>query len=281
MSDLIESRISEIRERLAAATPGPWHLGGNFGPALSRANVWGPRALGDQSGPLIAQECDNANADFIAHAPADLEALLAEREGMKAEIERLREYLAKIEDALVAVHSRHDIDAAACDTFPDEIALLGDVIQSRQYELDALYTKLGYAEEDLARLSPPLDPSSAPSETPETQSDDLCVCGCRRSDHGTIYQPPSERTGACMTRGRHDGWCPAFKLAAPDREAGDGTDERAEPSTAICFADDEDGFCGAFRPCPKHESEASAAYHAKAKERLASSHPVPSEGGGE
>jgi hypothetical protein len=99
MSDLIESRISEIRERLTAVRGSqPWrHVVGEW------TALWCIADCGAIA-PDLRQHCVNrpediigyrggnasANAEFIAHAPSDLEALLAEREGMKAEIERLR-----------------------------------------------------------------------------------------------------------------------------------------------------------------------------------------------
>lgn len=69
----MSDRLNEIEERLAAATPGPWERD-QFGPDDDSA-----RFIGSPStGRIVVYEAATAgNAEFIAHAPADLTALVA------------------------------------------------------------------------------------------------------------------------------------------------------------------------------------------------------------
>lgn len=66
-------RLTEIEERLAAATPGPWERD-QFGPDDDSA-----RFIGSPStGRIVVFEAATAgNADLIAHAPTDPAALVA------------------------------------------------------------------------------------------------------------------------------------------------------------------------------------------------------------
>lgn len=95
--------LQPIKDRLAAASPWPWHW--------SRAKPWAYVArlhdiyiFGDLAAPSSTQQ-DEADADLIANAPSDLTALVAEVErleneaavmqqvtlaGLAAEVERLR-----------------------------------------------------------------------------------------------------------------------------------------------------------------------------------------------
>lgn len=63
-------------------TPGPWHRGGISTPGVSEpyTTIYGPIALGNQSGPMVAAEVPLRDAALIAAAPellAALEALVA------------------------------------------------------------------------------------------------------------------------------------------------------------------------------------------------------------
>lgn len=61
-----------IRRRLEAATPGPWGFSGG---------EWGDVGTGTET---IAHDIQNpADGDFIAHAPADIAALLAYTERLE------------------------------------------------------------------------------------------------------------------------------------------------------------------------------------------------------
>jgi hypothetical protein len=113
VSDLIESRISEIRQTIAAASPGPWYFTlveadeGNVCISHEHWDLWRlelePEVLRSEPGVLEAKleaRCVNVGCviaeapdmHLIANSRAFLEALLAERDGMKAEIARLSEH---------------------------------------------------------------------------------------------------------------------------------------------------------------------------------------------
>lgn len=77
--------LDPIRARLAAATPGPWYS--EWVPDDDWIVVYG-QPHGAYVCPEVCTLTDDADAEFIAHAPADIAALLAE-------VERLREQLAE------------------------------------------------------------------------------------------------------------------------------------------------------------------------------------------
>lgn len=109
-------QVQAIRERLAKITPGPWRV------AVTAEEAewwWGdptpqPEAVVIAPGAEVAVCATNddgiatyqeiANAEFIAHAPTDLAALLADREQREGEIKRLREAL----EGLVKWCDKHD-----------------------------------------------------------------------------------------------------------------------------------------------------------------------------
>ena len=65
--------LAEIEARLNAATPGPWRLAiacDEYGQDESKSTV--------RAGYVDVCMADNADATFIAHAPTDIAALLAE-----------------------------------------------------------------------------------------------------------------------------------------------------------------------------------------------------------
>lgn len=78
--------LQPIKDRLAAATPGPWTASPNVQPhgvaAVAEVNT----VLVLSSGPLYGSPAQDA--DLIANAPTDLAALVAE-------VERLRKSLAE------------------------------------------------------------------------------------------------------------------------------------------------------------------------------------------
>ena len=75
--------LDPIKARLAAATPGRW--------IWSRVEVWGRVAkihdihILPNLASLSSTQQDEADADLIAHAPADLAALVDEVERLRAE----------------------------------------------------------------------------------------------------------------------------------------------------------------------------------------------------
>lgn len=78
---------SGIRARLAAATPGPWSTEPSPPDWPGREGSVVVTPDGDLGGDYL----DEADADLIAHAPADLAALLAELDAKDAALARVRE----------------------------------------------------------------------------------------------------------------------------------------------------------------------------------------------
>src|SRR5690606_2330682 len=120
-----ERRLAEIRERLAAATPGPWELYATERNVIAitkgRMRSGYRREIVHWSG----FDCSNiddpgqvrANAALIAHAPSDLAYLLDEIARLTRELEEARErergaYRA-FEVALEHVHETHYGDILA------------------------------------------------------------------------------------------------------------------------------------------------------------------------
>ena len=66
--EAMNDRLQEIRARLDAATPGPWYVRSGW-VALNNLNY-----------DVIPVGHNDADADLIAHAPADIAWLLAEIE---------------------------------------------------------------------------------------------------------------------------------------------------------------------------------------------------------
>lgn len=71
------TRLEAIKRRLAATTPGPWQSSiGSIGiPDPDGEGFWVELRPQTESGPAYHRDAE-ANADFIAHARADIEALL-------------------------------------------------------------------------------------------------------------------------------------------------------------------------------------------------------------
>ena len=88
---LTDEQLAEIRARLEAATPGPWHVAHTDG-AVGKAEVTGEDRAGN---PIWEQihiaDTGPVDVDFIAHAPTDIAALLAEVEALNREISDLEE----------------------------------------------------------------------------------------------------------------------------------------------------------------------------------------------
>lgn len=79
---LTDFELNAIRERLAAATPGPWRAeySGITGPVVVDAESIDARDHVARCPHYRGQ----ADTDFIAHAPTDVAALLAEVERLRA-----------------------------------------------------------------------------------------------------------------------------------------------------------------------------------------------------
>ncbi len=79
-------RLTEIRARLAAATPGPWERWKDGMRVWSRVPPDAP--FGVDVADVYAS---HATADLIAHAPADIAFLLSENEALREQIGFLNE----------------------------------------------------------------------------------------------------------------------------------------------------------------------------------------------
>lgn len=83
---MTDAERDAIRARLAAATPGPWHVSNDGLKVWLAVCVVGQRRLILPQADSILLAHGKPDAEFIAHAPADMRALLAE-------VERLRNAL--------------------------------------------------------------------------------------------------------------------------------------------------------------------------------------------
>ena len=109
--------LEPIKERLAAATPGPWRVWRDPDPTNVRATAvetaW---CYGDIEGDteLITDYLPtDADARFIAEAPSDIEALIGEVERLRGQIEAVKALHRKflIYDTLSENCTEHDQDA--------------------------------------------------------------------------------------------------------------------------------------------------------------------------
>ena len=90
--------LSEIEERLADATPGPWTAGKNYAAVIAPAIPLvckgecdcNPTCNEMYGGKLIGESIERADAELIMHAPTDLRELIEE-------VKRLREWKQMIE----------------------------------------------------------------------------------------------------------------------------------------------------------------------------------------
>jgi hypothetical protein len=84
--------IEQIRKRLEAATPGPWHAlppddGTSYFP-INGQDFKGRYGVENKSRAVFYASgfCTANDADFIAHAPADIRFLLAELEATQKQL---------------------------------------------------------------------------------------------------------------------------------------------------------------------------------------------------
>ena len=71
---LSEDELELIQNRANLATPGPWHVGGDYVVAVndSAAEDWGTEST------VVAQGLTSTDAEFMAHARTDVLRLVAE-----------------------------------------------------------------------------------------------------------------------------------------------------------------------------------------------------------
>lgn len=81
-------RLTEIRARMDAATPGPWSVHDHYDDAYQ---FDGMSVVADEETVVGPEDRHNRNLDLIAHAPEDIAWLLAEVAQLRADLERARE----------------------------------------------------------------------------------------------------------------------------------------------------------------------------------------------
>jgi hypothetical protein len=85
---MTDEELQAIRERLANATPGPWEAfkdnDGGYNTEWLVTTADGYVAICDWGNGTL-----KSDAQFIAHAPTDIAALIAEVEKLKAKLKRL------------------------------------------------------------------------------------------------------------------------------------------------------------------------------------------------
>ena len=96
--------LGEIEARAQAATSGPW------GMAVSADRKWALILVnaGTETEFSVARSADDDDASFIAHARADIPALLAMVREQRAVIERVREWADKFEANQPSVYTVRD-----------------------------------------------------------------------------------------------------------------------------------------------------------------------------
>lgn len=121
--------LQAIEARLAAATPGPWSRSGyDVGQV-----VYGPGGQPDLIGP-ISTNSDIEDAEFIAHAPKDVRALIdevgrltVEHLEMRIERDNLRERRDYYRKALMKANG--EIEAVKALHFPADLKLYAATVK--------------------------------------------------------------------------------------------------------------------------------------------------------
>ncbi len=92
-----EKEVAEIRERRGRITPGEWQSADGIsesdtmrcGVTVVQGNTGYLLATIENGAPGDFCETEKANADFIAHAPTDIDKLLSSHTSLKARVETL------------------------------------------------------------------------------------------------------------------------------------------------------------------------------------------------
>jgi hypothetical protein len=90
--------VAEVKERVAAATPGPWSVA----PDYDEYNRELKYSFGVM--PIIVEGMNKEDADFIANAPADLARLVALVEALDARLTVTPEKVERIAEAIYYAH---------------------------------------------------------------------------------------------------------------------------------------------------------------------------------
>ena len=183
MSDRID--IAVIRARVAAATPGPWVRGiARDGDGWAVLANDGDDKVCVQPSSRVIDPYSPADADLIAHAPADIAALCAEVERLRVSNGILRSTVETDEAIYLALalaagfDHEPPSDARACIATMQAMATERDALRAEVERLrseldDARNVALGLTE-DCAGLRERL----AAAEAPPTQRGFSVVCNC-------------------------------------------------------------------------------------------------------
>lgn len=124
---LTPADLAAIRARLDAATPGPWAREGlSVSVTYPCSEGWEVADCGTSRSPDTAQ----FNADLIAHAPADLAALLDEVELLRAQLLDWNEELRRTAEVLhrepMDAHALHEVAAEIVAERDEAVAALAN-----------------------------------------------------------------------------------------------------------------------------------------------------------
>lgn len=166
-----ETRIAQILERLAAATPGPWEVEhvGPHGAYEGGCNVVGPDGQW-VANDVFAAACDDPDdAHLIANAPADLQFLLAQVEEMGARLEATKQDRSVFRErswALSVVLGRIDLTAFQGIVAGMEVDDINRFLQATAtFVPDLAARDLEAAKAEAARSSLGSSPATDGSET--------------------------------------------------------------------------------------------------------------------
>lgn len=142
-----ERRLAEIRERLAAATPGPWELYATERNVIAitkgRMRSGYRREIVHWSGFDYSNIDDpgqvRANAALIAHAPSDLAYLLDEIARLIRELEAARSHARRLCVALRAIRDEAAIGGPPLESRREDWEAAMDEADEVLGELEALY----------------------------------------------------------------------------------------------------------------------------------------------
>jgi hypothetical protein len=141
--------LPDILARLAAATPGPWHrmtvpggdpIDGPTGEDRLTTCIGAAATVGAET--FIADANTGADADLIAHAPADLAALAARVTELEADLATRRAYCAGCASEVWAVD-----EDRCCRTCGEDVAVVAD-----QMSLELVRDRVADLKAESARL---------------------------------------------------------------------------------------------------------------------------------